>query len=64
MKMKMTRYPVCGMQFDEQHSIAASDHNYQTYYFCSLECKEKFDLNPAQFMQSQQENVIGKSAGE
>lgn len=39
--------PVCGMQVDERTAAGRSEHEEQTYYFCSAGCKEKFDQDPA-----------------
>ena len=47
--------PVCGMDIDPDTAALKTDHNGQTYHFCGSKCKEKFDLNPAQY--------VGKSAG-
>ena len=41
--------PVCGMTIDAEKAAGTSEYNSETYYFCSLGCKEKFDANPAQF---------------
>jgi Cu+-exporting ATPase len=41
--------PVCGMQIDSSQAAAQSQYQGQTYYFCSVECKRKFDENPQQF---------------
>jgi YHS domain-containing protein len=41
--------PVCGMQVDERKAAAISEHNGIRYYFCSLQCTQKFDQNPSQF---------------
>lgn len=59
----MTRDPVCGMQIDEQHALTYIEHNSQKYYFCSIDCKQKFDHNPAQFISLQEENAMGKTIG-
>lgn len=45
----MQQDPVCKMQVDPQKSNERSEYQGQTYYFCSNECKEKFDANPAQY---------------
>jgi YHS domain-containing protein len=44
----MQEDPVCGMSVDTEE---AESSNYQgkTYYFCSTECKDKFDRNPAEY---------------
>lgn len=41
--------PVCGMQVDDQSAAGQSQHEGQTYYFCSQSCKTKFDQNPEQY---------------
>lgn len=41
--------PVCGMQIDTADAAGQSDFQGRTYYFCSEDCKEKFDANPAQY---------------
>jgi Cu+-exporting ATPase len=53
------RDPVCGMEVDEQSAAGRSQHQGQTYYFCSQDCKKKFDQNPQQFAKGQ-----GQSAGQ
>jgi Cu+-exporting ATPase len=47
--------PVCGMDIETATSTGRTEHKGQTYYFCGSNCKEKFDLNPEQY--------LGKSAG-
>jgi Cu(I)/Ag(I) efflux system membrane fusion protein len=46
--------PVCGMNVDEAKAAAGgmtSVFRGKTYYFCSPECKEKFDKDPASFVE-------------
>lgn len=45
----MVRDPVCKMEVNEQDSPAQSKFQGQTYYFCSQECKEKFDQSPGEY---------------
>ena len=52
------RDPVCGMNIDAKDAAATSQHQGRTYYFCSTNCKEKFDQNPQQY-----EAGLGKGAG-
>jgi len=33
---------------------ARSEYNGQTYYFCSLDCKEQFDQNPEKYITQDQ----------
>lgn len=54
--------PVCGMEVDEQKAAGQSQHQGQTYYFCSQGCKQKFDQNPQQYVSgSGQSQSGGKS---
>ncbi len=41
--------PVCGMKVDDQNAKATSEHDGQQFYFCSDQCKQKFDRNPDQY---------------
>ena len=45
----MARDPVCNMEVNEQSAQAQSKFQGQNYYFCSQECKEKFDKEPGQY---------------
>ena len=49
----MVKDPVCGMMVDQTTS-AQSTYNGQTYYFCSQECKDKFDKDPDRYTKQQQ----------
>jgi Cu+-exporting ATPase len=42
--------PVCGMDVTYETARARSDYHGQTYYFCSLGCKEQFDENPEKYL--------------
>jgi YHS domain-containing protein len=46
---------VCGMDVDPATAAGRTDYKGQTYFFCSSRCKEKFDLDPGQY--------VGHSAG-
>ena len=41
--------PVCGMEVNASTAAATSQHQGQTIYFCSKECKEKFESNPSAY---------------
>ena len=60
--MAMQTDPVCGMQVNDQNASAKSQHQGTTYYFCSKECKQKFDQQPAQYT-GQQSQQTGKAQG-
>jgi len=44
--------PVCGMQVEESDAVGQTEHEGQTYYFCSSGCKAKFEANPAEYTDS------------
>jgi len=44
----MMKDPVCGMTVKPEQAAGQSQHNGQTYYFCSAGCKQKFEQNPQQ----------------
>ena len=55
--MKMTtknptivKDPVCGMDIETATAAGRTEYKGQTHYFCGSRCKEKFDLNPAQYL--------------
>jgi Cu+-exporting ATPase len=41
--------PVCGMKIDPAKAKGKVDHNGKTYYFCSDDCKAKFQKEPAKY---------------
>lgn len=47
--MAQVKDPVCGMTIDSSTSAGRSQYQGQTYYFCSTDCKEKFDASPGQY---------------
>jgi Cu+-exporting ATPase len=42
--------PVCGMEVTYENAQARSEYNGETYYFCSLDCKETFDKDPEKYV--------------
>jgi Cu+-exporting ATPase len=42
--------PVCGMDLPTATGAGRSDYKGETYSFCGAKCKEKFDLNPEQYL--------------
>lgn len=41
---------VCGMEIDAKTAPAQSTIQGKTYYFCSQECKNKFDMEPHKYI--------------
>ncbi len=41
--------PVCGMNVNPDEAIDYDDYKGKTYYFCSIECAEKFESDPERY---------------
>lgn len=46
----MRRDPVCKMDVDEKTAVAHSDYAGDVYFFCSEECKRRFDADPERYV--------------
>jgi YHS domain-containing protein len=46
----MAKDPVCHMDVDPKNAAAQSKHEGQTYYFCGVACKVKFDADPNRYL--------------
>jgi Cu+-exporting ATPase len=44
--------PVCGMEISRADAVAATDHHGTLYFFCSTDCKQRFDADPGQYARS------------
>jgi Cu+-exporting ATPase len=44
--------PICGMEINEDNAAGKSHYQGNEYYFCSETCKERFDLDPAEYVTS------------
>lgn len=42
--------PVCGMDVTPATAAGKSDHQGQTYYFCSPGCKRSFEKDPERYL--------------
>jgi len=42
--------PVCGMDVTYETAQARTEYDGQTYYFCSIDCKETFDQDPVKYV--------------
>jgi len=38
--------PVCKMEVNPASAAGQSEYGGQTFYFCSVECKQRFDRDP------------------
>mgnify|MGYP003592452236 CR=1 FL=1 len=50
--------PVCGMTVVPDTSAGKYDFEGETYYFCSTSCLNKFNQNPASFLQGKKEEKL------
>lgn len=50
--------PVCGMTIEADARAVTSFYQGQTSYFCSPACKEKFDANPAQYVEAGKKEIV------
>jgi len=52
--------PVCGMTIEEKDVLGTSSFEGTTYFFCSKECKENFDKDPAALliMKAEREKLV------
>jgi Cu+-exporting ATPase len=46
------RDPVCGMQISQQNAAGTTNHQGQTFFFCSVECQEKFVQSPERYAEA------------
>ena len=49
-KTPKVKDPVCGMSIDPNKAAAQVVHGGQTYYFCSLSCRDQFVANPNSYL--------------
>ena len=47
--MAMTTDPVCGMRIDTEDAAGSTEHEGETYFFCSQTCHDAFTANPAAY---------------
>jgi YHS domain-containing protein len=47
---EMAKDPVCHMDVDPPNAAAQSKYREQTYYFCAVGCKTKFDREPEKYL--------------
>ena len=50
----MAKDLVCGMEVKEEEAAGSSLYKGKKYYFCSKNCKEKFDENPEEYIKSEE----------
>lgn len=45
--------PVCGMDVTPGMAAGTSTYQGETYYFCSLDCKETFEKDPERYVRQE-----------
>jgi len=48
----LARDPVCGMDVEIARAAGSVDFEGRTYYFCTLQCKDDFERQPAMYVGS------------
>lgn len=46
----MVKDPVCGMEINKTDAVGKSEYKDETYFFCSLHCKESFEKAPERYI--------------
>jgi P-type Cu+ transporter len=46
----MDRDPVCQMDVEKSSAVATAQYRGETFYFCSEECKKKFEADPERYV--------------
>lgn len=46
----MVKDPVCDMAIATENAAGTSTYKGETIYFCSIQCKKRFDKDPASFI--------------
>jgi len=46
----MAKDPVCHMEVEPAKAAAQSTYKGQTYYFCAVGCKARFDRDPEKYL--------------
>jgi Cu+-exporting ATPase len=55
--------PVCKMIVEPAKAAARSAYKGETYYFCAVGCKEKFDREPEKYLAGGSSPMPGGRAG-
>jgi heavy metal translocating P-type ATPase len=59
---QVVKDPVCGMDVDPTRTVFASEHEGETFSFCSGHCKDGFDANPMIFVSARAGHADDESA--
>ena len=53
---------VCGMKIESDHAPHRTEYKGQTFYFCSLGCKNQFEREPERYISGTGDEVHGQDA--
>ncbi|MBK9099459.1 MAG: YHS domain-containing protein [bacterium] len=53
----MVHDPVCGMEIKDVFKAEKLDYQGKTYYFCSNDCKSKFQQSPEKYVKKDDEHM-------
>lgn len=59
----MTKHidPVCGMEIDSSQAFAEEKVDGESYYFCSVHCRESFLMVPGAYLRAHKPETRGRS---
>jgi YHS domain-containing protein len=49
--------PVCKMEVDEEEAPGHSEYDGKDYFFCSKTCEQKFEQDPGQYVDVEEEET-------
>ncbi len=49
-ELSKAKDPVCGTKIDKDYATATSLYHGKTYYFDTISCRERFDINPDRYV--------------
>jgi Cu+-exporting ATPase len=55
--------PVCGMKVDAKSAAGSVSQDGESYYFCGLACRQKFEADPARYVRPSSAVAPGHSSG-
>jgi P-type Cu+ transporter len=55
--------PICRMEIDSDQAVGKTEHNGQTFYFCSEACQKQFQKNPEHYIQGKDKKEAARLTG-
>ena len=60
----MAKDPICGMEVDQNTPAARTEHQGESYYFCSNNCKQQFESEPELYIQHESTDASPSQSGQ